>query len=141
MTVLAATTQLSGFFPALYVTAGLAVGLWMDWVLRRFDGGRHRRLVDLGVSVRSLGRMVRDRQNGFHSEWPANISDLRSSLLSARLKLAKHGIWSPGEIPLSRADGAKILADYLETVGLLLREGQFAEAKEKARESKALLEA
>jgi hypothetical protein len=72
--------------------------------------------------------------------WPANISDLESTLLSSHLKLTKRGIWSPGEAPLSRADGAKILADYLETVGTLLREGHFTEAKEKARELKAFFE-
>jgi hypothetical protein len=139
LNALAVLAQLPGVYPAALVLSGLLAGAWLDVIFRKLDGSRRKALVDLGVDIRSLGRRINDRQNGFRSKWPANIIDLKPSLLSSHLKLTKRGIWSPGEILLSRADGAQLQADYLETVGTLLREGQFTEAKEKALELKASL--
>lgn len=136
---LAGLGQLPGVYPAALVLTGLVGGVWLDTMLRWFDGSRRTALVDLGAEVRNMGHMVRDRQNGFHNEWPGNISNLKASLLSLHVRLTKRGIWSPGETLQGRADGARILVEYLETVGTLLREQQFAEAKEKATELKASL--
>jgi hypothetical protein len=137
----AGVARLPGVYPALFVLSGLVVGVWFDAVLRRFDGSRNAKLVKLGFDLRNLGGRVRDRQNGFHSSWPNNIDELKPELLSCHLRLTKVGIWSPGLSFHSRSEGANWLANYLETIGTLLMEHHFAEARENALGVKQALEA
>ena len=56
-------SRLPGFYPAQLVLSGMLVGVWFDALLRRFDGSRNTKLVDLGNDLRRLGRDIRQRQN------------------------------------------------------------------------------
>ena len=128
----AGVANLPGVYPALFVLSGLVVGVWFDALLRWFDGSRNAKLVNLGNDLRRLGRHIRQRQNGFRNSWPDNVDDLKAELLSCHLRLTKAGIWSPGLAFHARAEGALWLANYLETIGTLLIEHHFAEAKQNA---------
>jgi hypothetical protein len=140
MSVLASVAQYPGVLRAALIATGLAAGVWIDWVFRKLDGSREASRVDLGVNLTVLARQVSDRQNGFHSDWPGNINDLKPRLLSVYIKLQKMGIWAPGERLQGRFDGARILSDYLSMVGTLLRERHFSQAKEKANGLKEFLD-
>ena len=132
--------RLPGFWPALFVLSGLLVGVWFDALLRRFDGNRNTKLVNLGNDLCRLGGHIRQRQNAFRNSWPDNVDDLKPELLSCHLRLTKAGIWSPGLAFHSRSEGAQWLAGYLETIGTLLSEHRFAEAKQNALGVKQALE-
>jgi hypothetical protein len=88
-------SRLPGFYPAQLVLSGMLVGVWFDALLRRFDGSRNTKLVNLGNDLRRLGRDIRQRQNVLHNSWPDNVDDLKPELLSVHLRLTKAGIWSP----------------------------------------------
>ena len=77
--------RLPGFYPALFVLSGMLVGVWFDALLRRFDGSRNAKLVNLGNDLRRLGRDIRQRQNVLRNSWPDNVDDLKPELLSCHL--------------------------------------------------------
>ena len=137
----AGVASLSGFYPVLLVLSGMLVGVWFDAILRRFDGSRNTKLVNLGNDLRRLGGHIRQRQNDFRNSWPDNVDDLKPELLSCHLRLTKIGIWSPGLAFHASPEGALWLANYLETIGTLLTEHHFAEAKQNALGVKQTLEA
>jgi hypothetical protein len=134
-------SRLPGFYPAQLVLSGMLVGVWFDALLRRFDGSRNTKLVNLGNDLRRLGRDIRQRQNVLRNSWPDNVDDLKPELLSVHLRLTKAGIWSPGLAFHPSPEGALWLANYLETIGTLLTEHHFAEAKQNALGVKQALEA
>ena len=105
--------SLPGFYPTLLVLSGMLVGVWFDALLRRFDGSRNAKLVDLGNDLRRLGREIRERQNVLRNSWPDNVDDLKSELLSCHVRLTKAGIWSPGLAFHASPEGALWLANYL----------------------------
>ena len=54
-----------GFYPVLLVLSGMLVSVWFDALLRRFDGSRNTKLVNVGNDLRRLGGHNRQRQNDF----------------------------------------------------------------------------
>jgi hypothetical protein len=121
------------FRVAVAAMTGLVLGLWMDWLMRRFDGSRDDNLRALGRDIESLGDKVVSAQRFDPSGWPNNIGYVLPELMSLLAKVEKHGFSVPQE-DLMKRQNAGLLAGYLMMVGKFLAEGQFEEARKAAEQ-------
>ncbi len=138
--LIAMVAQAPGVVPAAIFLAGLTIGAWLDWVLRRFDGSRATRREKIGGDFRELALIVERRlQEGI--PWPQCIDDLMPRITSTLLKAEKIGIWTPGSDIYQHPNGFNLLLGYLRMVGALLADGHFDEAKSAALGAEADLQA
>jgi hypothetical protein len=112
---------------------GVAIGLWIDSGLRRFDGTRNTKRIAVGYEALGLFNKVVERQRRLMSNWPENVSDLGPEVFSTMLKIGAVGLKVPGPNVLS-TPSPEIFLRYLKSVGTLLSEGHYAEAKQAANE-------
>jgi hypothetical protein len=141
ITNLLAAGQSPWLFPAALVIAGLTAGTWIDWLFRRLDSSRAAARVEVGNELLRLAAKVAARQEGVRNEWPANVHDLRPSIMSAFIRVEQLGIWAPVDQPYGLLDGAKVLVNYLQLVGTMLADGHFRQARKRASQFRAFLEA
>ncbi len=120
---------------------GLALGLWMDWLFRKFDGSRATNLSLLGYSMKELGIDIGNASAGYGFVWPDHIHMHRADLMALFIKLRNAGIAVPSSDVFKMRSGANILANYLHGVGTLLSEGHFKEAKAMALDALRVVEA
>jgi hypothetical protein len=118
--------------PWLRVTAlllaGFVAGLWLDWLLRKFDGSRAKARENLGYEMRNLAH---DIDNALALIDRFRLPDFSPRLMSAFIKAKQVGLWTPDvRMPIN------FVIDYLRHVGTLLSDGHFAEAKQAALERK-----
>jgi hypothetical protein len=118
-------------FAAFYIL-GYAIGIYQ---LRR-DARRSA----LSKEMVRLAASIRRSQGGFRSEWSDNIRDIRPFVESTFLKMTKEGLYSPPNSIFDRADGAKLLSDHFEFVGVYISEGHWKVAKRRALELKPKLD-
>jgi len=129
-------------------------GLWVDWFLRRLDGSRAERRKALGAEMANLGKNI-----GLTKYHIDQVSPQIMSYLAAARRL---GIWAPDDrifsILTDRSMKAiksgrsymeptrevfdyvtleRMIVDYLTHVGTMLRGGNFREAKQYAKKSRA----
>jgi hypothetical protein len=104
-------------------------GLWVDWLLRKWDGSRAKQREALGAEMAKYGNYL-----GQFGSVP-DSAKINSYFHSAR----EFGIWAPDEVNINRAE--KLIVDYLKNVGTLLRDEHFRQAKQYAKASKARFQA
>jgi hypothetical protein len=121
---------------ATFVFGGLTAGIWFDWLLRRIDGSRQKARKDIGLRMIHMGANVINRGG----RWPHNVDDYVANLRSTFLHLNGFRIWAPDDRMYQLRDGQSFLANYLRTVGQLLWEDHFDEAKKAALEARTVLE-
>lgn len=85
------------FSHAAAVAAGFALGLWGDWLLRRFDGSKKQALRSLGYDLDSLGDSIVHAQTGYHGDWPQNVGPYIPEMMSVFTKARKLGFATPSE--------------------------------------------
>jgi hypothetical protein len=132
--------QLPWVYPVALILGGLTVGIWLDWLLRRFDTSRSDRRVGLGLQLQNLANVIERRQGGFRHDWPDIIQDLRPQLMSIFIRVEKIGLWAPVDQLYDREDGATVLVNYLRMVGTMLADGHFKQARKRALECKTFVE-
>jgi hypothetical protein len=136
MSALALIPQPPWLVPAALILGGLTAGVWLDWLLRRFDSSREDRRIAVGRAMRTLHEGILMRQGGFpRREWPGNVYDMRADIKSVFLRAREVGIWAPGKDVYKLRDH-KFLSDYCDMVGTLLRRNQFKDAKAEAERAK-----
>jgi hypothetical protein len=124
----------------LHVTAlvlgGFVAGLWVDWLLRKFDGCRAEARENLGFEMKGIGHDMQSEME--RGTLQLNVGPrLNSCFVSAR----KVGLWVPDARmfrvhPVFVDRIQNILLNYLLHVGTLLSDGHFAEAKRAALQRK-----
>jgi hypothetical protein len=117
------------------VLGGLVAGLWLDWLLRKLDDTRTDERKVLGYNMTALADLLEELRFPMQQE----KSRIRSYFASAR----KLGIWAPDDqafldLPSDRAVG--LIVNYLRQVGTMLKDGNFKEAKQDAKKSKAVFD-
>lgn len=115
------------------LAVGLVVGLWVDWLLRRFDASRASNLRSLGYDMSALAGSIDNAQTGFRGEWPDNIAHLLADLMSVSAKAQKLGFATPSNEILNQPHPG-FLIGYFQIVGKFLTEDQFDEARKAAEE-------
>jgi hypothetical protein len=114
------------------VLAGFVAGLWLDWLLRKFDGSRAKARENLGYEMMNLAH---DIDNALALVDRFRLQDFSPRLISAFIKAKQVGLWTPDvRMPLN------VVMPYLRHVGTLLSDGHFAEAKQAALECKEAFE-
>jgi hypothetical protein len=114
------------------VLAGFVVGLWLDWLLRNFDGSRAKARANLGYEMMNLAH---DIDNALALVDRFRLPDFSPRLMSAFIKAKQVGLWTPDvRMP------PNVVMAYLRHVGKLLSDGHFAEAKQAALECKEAFE-
>jgi hypothetical protein len=119
---------------------GLTLGVWIDWLLRKFDGSRKTKLSLLGYDMKGLGQEIGDTAQGYGFVWPDHIHMERAQLTSMAIKAKQFGLWFPGPEIFRIRSGANILANYLYVVGSLLVDEHFTEARAMALDAKGQIE-
>ena len=117
---------------AALILFGLMAGLWVDWLLRKLDDTRADKGKVLGGEMVRLGNYVEQYKFPIPMEESTKI---RSCFGTA----TKLGIWAPADqvFDLARNDHKRVIAEYLITIGQMLKAGHFKEAKRDAKNSKA----
>jgi hypothetical protein len=103
-----------------------------NYKIRKIDRRRAAALAILGGDLIDLATMVAHRQKGISSTWPENVDKLRPRIVSLMLTATNHGYWTPDSRIYNQVEGADFLERYLRSVGTLLRDGHFSEAKQTA---------
>jgi hypothetical protein len=132
---LEAIAKISGIYPAALVVTGVLVGVWIDWLLRKFDGSRSADRKTLGIRFCNLAQNIENRFQ-YDDTWPANIHDLKPNLMSAFIEAEGFGLWTPVDHLYVRRDGGAIMVNYLRIVGTMLRDGHFKQAKARSLQVK-----
>jgi hypothetical protein len=116
----------------LLLFGGLAAGFLLKWLLQRLDGSRAKRREALGDEMAKLGNYLGQIKFPFPTKENARIM---SCFASAK----KFGIWVPDDraFPFQAARARSLITDYLSKVGQMLSDGNFREAKQYAKKSKA----
>src|SRR5260370_38873060 len=70
---------------------GVLMGLFVDSILRRFDGSRRWQRMQLGQSMVSMSDKIAGRLHRSLISWPHNIFDLRADLASLFVNLNRAG--------------------------------------------------
>lgn len=122
----------SYFTHAACAMGGIALGMWLDWLFRRFDRSHATALEVIGYEYLNLSHDVARAQGGFRSEWPENIGHLMPNFLSTFTKAKKRKILIPSENIFDEKDPGALI-NYLQIVGKFLSERQFKEAREAAK--------
>jgi hypothetical protein len=111
-----------------WLLAGFVAGLWLDWLLRKFDGSRAEACENLGIEMTNLAN---DIDNALALIDRFRLPDFSPRLMSAFIKAKQVGLWTPDvRMPIN------VVMDYLRHVGTLLSDGHFREAKRVALQSK-----
>jgi hypothetical protein len=134
LSVLASSTEQPWFYPIVAALAGLTAGLWLEEVLRRWDGERAQEMHKLGLRLTALAHGVRGGQGGFRSVWPDNVSHMRGSLSAIFSTLKSWRIAAPSDHIFEMKDGAEIMVQYLEHVSAYLISRDLRGARQKAKE-------
>jgi hypothetical protein len=119
------------------VLGGFVAGLWLDWLLRKFDGSRAEARENLGIEMEKIGRDMREEMNSGRTVLLRASPRLNSCFTKAR----KVGLWVP-DARIMKAQPLLInrieylLVEYLLHVGTLLSDGHFKEAKREASQHK-----
>jgi hypothetical protein len=117
----------------------LNLGIWLDWIARKFDNDESQELRGLGWEFQLLANQASRAQNNFPSQWPQNVHSLQPNLLSTFLSAQNLGLWVPGQEIFHQSNPA-LLINYLKGVGNLLHNGHLREAKEMALRAKQMSE-
>src|SRR5262245_14028735 len=138
-TQLAALAGLPWSMPALLFLAGLTIGIWTDWWLRKFDNIRRRarksfgvRLIRLADEIARLEFNYGAKSNG-SPEWPRNLGRERRTIDLALARMHKFGIWNPGRVAFQIPRGGEFLVDFFRDIGKLLASERFDQARSHAR--------
>lgn len=121
---------------ALIVTLFLTACYTIGYVIGGYQVKRDARRSALSTEMLHLAARIRQRQGGFRSQWPHNIRDIRPHIKSLFLKMAKEGLYPPPTSIFERADGAQLLCEHFEFVGVYISEGHWKVAKKRALELK-----
>jgi hypothetical protein len=119
------------------VLGGFVAGLWVDWLLRKFDGSRAEARENLGIEMKKIGRDM----NGEMECGRTVLLRASPRLNSCFTKARKVGLWVP-DARIMKAQPLLInrieylLVEYLLHVGTLLSDGHFKEAKREASQHK-----
>jgi hypothetical protein len=131
LTVVSSVTELWFFFPLAAFLLGLAIGLWVDTILKSMSDRKSTEANLLGYDLLGMGQAIDGRRGGFQ-EWPKCVDDLLPSLQSLFLRLEKANCWTPPVQIMSLDDNGNWLSLYLRLVGRMLADGHYAEAKRAA---------
>jgi hypothetical protein len=117
---------------AAWIFVGFVAGLWVAWLLQKLDGSRADKRKALGAEMAKLGNYLGQIKFPFPTKENARIM---SCFASAK----KFGIWAPDDraFPFQAARARSLITDYLSKVGQMLSDGNFREAKQYAKKSKA----
>jgi hypothetical protein len=121
--------------PAATFIGGISLGMGIDWVVRRFDGTRESVRQTIGQNFLDVAYRIRNRQNGFRSEWPENIGDMLPEIGSTLLTAQRQGIISLPAAAFRDRTAYNDAVGYLMTVGQLLVDGHYTEAVQVSRDS------
>src|SRR5260370_29829901 len=113
---------------------GVLMGLFVDSILRRFDGSRRWQRMQLGQSMVSMSDKIAGRLHRSLISWPHNIFDLRADLASLFVNLNRAGFDLSLNTLMRRDDDGVLLVNYLQYVGTMLSDGHFKQAEEAAQE-------
>jgi hypothetical protein len=113
---------------------GVLIGLFVDSMLRRFDGSRRWQRVRLGQSMVSMSDMIAGRLHTSLNSWPHNIFDFRADLASLFVRLNRAGFDLSLNALMRRDDDGVLLVNYLKYVGTMLSDGHFKQAEQAAQE-------
>src|SRR5258706_6022061 len=61
--------QIPGFYPSALIATGILVGVWVDWLLKRFDGSREYRRETLCTRVCYLSHSIPEPIGRYYSDW------------------------------------------------------------------------
>jgi hypothetical protein len=138
---IASLTATSWFYPALAVTISTAAILWFISLYLRYAHYRLLALEEIGDEMLQAARRMANRQGGFRNDWPANIADIQASLVTLCARIRSFRIYAPGEEEFQRPDRFRAIHKYFDFVGSFLSKSLIKEAKRRALEVKAKLEA
>jgi hypothetical protein len=109
------------------ILLGLAAGLWLDWFLRKVDGSRATERKVLGAEMAKLG-------NFLVQVWDPNFKEYTARISSIFTSATKFGIWAPNDHAIT-VPNKRLITDYLNTIGQMLKDGHFKEAKQYAEKA------
>jgi hypothetical protein len=93
-----AIAKVPGIYPAALIATGVLIGVWIDWLLRKFDGSRADDRQTLGLRFCNLAHNIENRLQ-YSGVWSSNIQDLKPALMSIFIEADGFGIWAPsGEV-------------------------------------------
>jgi hypothetical protein len=116
-----------------FLVIGITIGLWTDWLLRKFSRSRSYELYTLGTDMRVMATDISICLND-HIRWPAGLGVPSGDLVSLFLRVRKAGYWMPSDQIFERREGGGFLSNYLHQLGTLLRDEHFDEAKALSQE-------
>jgi hypothetical protein len=134
---LAALGQQRWFIFAVVFLTGIIVGVSIEWLCRTSDENKAFELRSLGSKFRALSDNIQARTTV--SGWPNNVLDLKPAIRSALTSAHRLGLWVPNEHIYQLPD-ASFLCEYFKSVGKLLEDGYFDEAKSEALSWKPFLD-
>jgi amino acid transporter len=114
------------------VLAGFVAGLWLDWLLRKFDGSRAEASENLGYEMMNLATEIR---RDAPVDWQQFLPKLRSAFIKAKA----FRVWAPDDEGINRVE-LGVLRRYLQEVGTMLKDGHFKEAKKIALDRRQVIE-
>jgi hypothetical protein len=122
-----------------WILVAFAAGLWLDWLLRRLDGSRAKQREALGIEMRLLAHDLGA------TNYPVMVNPMyvnRPRIVSCFTTARKFGIWMPDDriFSIHPPRAMDLVADYLNDVGIMLRDGHFREAKQHAKSREALFD-
>jgi hypothetical protein len=114
-----------------FALGGFVAGLWLDWLLRKLDDTRADERKALGIEMLLLARQLADIRYPMHEARPR----IRSRFATA----TKLGLWVPDDrvFQLHPPYAYQEVSNYLRQVGRMLKDGNFREARQDAKKSKA----
>ena len=116
------------------VLGSFVAGVWLDWLLRKFDGSRAKARENLGYEMTDLANAI---DNALALINRFRLPDFTPRLMSAFTTAKQLGLWTPDVRMYERIN---LVMDYLRHVGTLLSDGHFAEAKRAARDRKRVFD-
>ena len=120
------------FYPAASFFVGLALGLWIDALLRDRDAERKAALALLGYDLREFSDFIVDQAGRINERWPMCVLDRMPDLQALLNRAQGVGLPVPPPKAIQLNDNGDHLASYLQYVGTFLINNQFAEAKNAA---------
>jgi hypothetical protein len=137
MATVGSFVHLPWVLPLTLVLVGVTTGVWLDWLLRKFDGSRSAERRSLGYDFLSIASDLKD---DYDSGWDYAVYRTRPALISSSVRAAKFRLWFPPEAIYSNKADAGYIVNYLQVVGRLLLDEHFGEARGAASQLKTTLE-
>ena len=125
-------TGTAWFYPVLIATLATAIILWLIYIYSRWTYYRALALEQIGDDMLRCARTIANRQAGFRSRWPDNISDLRGNIAALCASIRWWWIWAPSESDIDRPTSCEEIFRYFDFVGSYLSKGNRKEAKARA---------